>query len=247
MLKNLLKISLRNLVKDKAYSAMNIIGLTIGITCSLFLFLYILDELSYDRYHKNADNIYRIVSNIKEPDNAFTWSVVQQPLAEELRDNYPEVANVVRFNGLPREMFKLGEKQFYETDFFVADSTVFDMFSYEFLAGDPNTALDEPSSIVLTEKIAKKYFDNPVNALNQTLHADGRNEDFKVTGIIRDVPMNSHFRFDALISRKRPANPGGWGGFGTTTYIQLPAGYDLKKMYASLDKIIKEKVNPVFE
>ncbi len=247
MFKNLLKIAVRNIFKDKTYSAINILGLTIGVTCSLFLLMYILDELSYDRYHKNAENIYRIVSNIREPDNAFTWAVVQIPLAEELRDNYPEVEDVVRFFGTSRTQYQVGDKSFYETDFFLADSTVFDMFSYELINGDPRTALDAPFSIVLTESIAKKYFGDAEAAFGQSLQNQG-NEQFKVTGIMKDVPFNSHFRFDALISRNtRPQVTGGWGGFGVPTYIQLPSGYDLSKMYASLEKIVKEKVNPVFE
>src|SRR6185312_9485759 len=167
--KNLLKISLRNIAKDKVYSAINIFGLTIGITCSLFLLMYILDELSYDRYHKNADNIYRIVSDIKEPDNAFTWAVAQQPLGVELRDNYPEVLDVVRFNGIGQTAYKNGDKEFYEKDFYLTDSTVFDMFSYAFINGDPATALDNPFSIVLTEKIATKYFGNATSAFGQSL------------------------------------------------------------------------------
>src|SRR5882762_1387269 len=114
MLRNLVKIALRNLLKDKAYSAINILGLTIGISCSLFLLMYILDELSYDRYHANAKNIYRIVSNVKEPDNAFTWAVVQKPMAPELRDNYPEVINAVRFDGMNRNLYKNGNLQFFE-------------------------------------------------------------------------------------------------------------------------------------
>ncbi len=246
MLKNLIKISLRNLLRDKTYSAINILGLTIGITCSLFLLMYILDELSYDRYHVNANNIYRIVSNIKEPDNAFTWAVVQKPMAVELRDNYPEVKNAVRFDGMNRNLYKNGDRQFYEDDFFLADSTVFDMFSYTFLAGDPGTSLDNPFSIVLTETVAKKYFADPRGALNQTL-VNQQEESFKITGIIKDVPLNSHFRFNALVSESTRKQQGGWGGFGTTTYIQLPDGYDLNKMQISLDKIVKEKVNPVFE
>src|SRR6478752_9799814 len=125
MLKNLIKIAIRNILKDKTYSAINVIGLTIGITCSLFLLMYILDELSYDRYHKNAANIYRVVSNIREPDNAFTWAVAQIPLGVDLRDNYPEVKNVVRFFGTDRTLYKNGDKQFYEEQFFLADSTVF--------------------------------------------------------------------------------------------------------------------------
>ena len=251
MLKNLLVVSLRSIRKDKAYSFLNILGLTIGITCSLFLIMYILDELSFDRYHKNANSIYRIVSNIKEPDNAFTWAVAQEPMAVELRDNYPEVINAVRFNGTGKTLYKHGDKEFNETDFYTADSTVFDMFSYAFIAGDERTALDNPFSIVLTKKIAEKYFNEVTAALGQSLQTvnnEGKTEDFKVTGIIEDVPLNSHFRFDALISSNTyPTRQVNWGGFGVFTYIQLPEGYDLAKMYKSLEKIVKEKVNPIFE
>jgi putative ABC transport system permease protein len=247
MLRNLVKIALRNLLKDKAYSAINILGLTIGITCSLFLLMYILDELSFDRYHANAKNIYRVVSNIKEPDNAFTWAVAQRPLGVELRDNYPEVSNAVRFDGTNRNLYRNGDIQFYEDKFFLADSTVFDMFSYDFIAGDPATALDNAFSLVLTERTAKKYFANPTDALNQSLQNE-QNETFKITGVMKDVPLNSHFRFDGLMaSSTRAGFSGSWGNFGTTTYIQLPDDYDLGRMYTNFDKIINEKVNPIFE
>lgn len=247
MLKSLITIAFRNILRDKVYSLINLLGLTIGITCSLFLLMYIADELSYDRYHADAENIYRIVSDIKEPDDAFTWANTQMPLAEELRDNYPEVKNAVRFFGMSRDLFKVGDKEFYEPEFYFADSTVFDIFSYAFLAGDPATALDHPLSIVITESIAKKYFGDPSSALNQSMRANRREEDFKVTGVIRDVPMNSHFRFDALISRNSRAQfTGSWGNFGVTTYLQLPAGYDLSRMQTTLDKIATEKVDPVF-
>lgn len=247
MLKNLLKIAIRNIIKDKTYSAINILGLTIGITCSLFLLMYILHELSYDRYHKNAENIYRVVSDIKEPDNAFVWAVAQIPLTDELRDNYPEVKNAVRFFQTGRTLYKNGDTQFYEEDFYLADSTVFDMFSYEFIAGDPNTALDNPFSLVITEKVARKYFATAQEAFGQSIQ-NQQGEEFKITGVMKDVPLNSHFRFDALISRNtQPGYQGSWGNFGVYTYIQLPEGYDLAKMYASLDSVIKEKVNPIFD
>jgi putative ABC transport system permease protein len=247
MLKNLLKIALRTIAKEKTYSAINILGLTIGITCSLFLLMYILDELSFDRYHKNAENIYRVVSNIKEPDNAFTWAVAQIPLAEEVRDNYPEVVNAVRFFGMGRTLYKNGDKQFYEDNFFLADSTVFDMFNYEFINGDKATALDNSFSLVLTEKVAIKYFATPEEALGKSIQ-NQQGEEFKITGVLKDVPLNSHFRFDGLISRNtQPGYQGSWGNFGVGTYLQLPEGYDLSKMNASLDTIIKEKVNPIFE
>lgn len=247
MFKNLLKISIRSILKDKIYSIINITGLTIGITCSLFLLMYILDELSYDRYHQNGPNIYRIVSNIKEPDNAFTWAVAQIPLADELRDNYPEVLNAVRFFGQGRAIYKNGDKQFYESDFFRVDSTVFDMFTYEFINGDPATALDNPSTMVLTSSVATKYFGGAQEALGKSLQ-NAQGDEFKITGVIEDVPMNSHFRFDALISNARLSGTedSNWGGFGVSTYIQLPPNYELSKMYASLDSIIKQKVDPIF-
>jgi putative ABC transport system permease protein len=247
MFKNLFKIAIRNILRDKTYSFINILGLTIGITCSMFLLMYILNELSYDRYHKNADNIYRIISHIKETDNEFTWSVAQIPMAEELRNNYPEVKNAVRIFGTGKELYKNGELQFYEDDFAYADSTVFDMFTYEFINGDMATSLDNPFSIVLTESIAKKYFSSAADAFGKSLQNEAK-EEFKVTGVIKDVPLNSHLRFDALISENtRPGRQGSWGNFGVFTYIHLPDGYDLSKMKASLDKIVKEKVDPIFE
>jgi putative ABC transport system permease protein len=246
MLKNLLKISFRTILKDKTYSLINITGLTIGITCSLFLLMYILHEVSYDRYHENARNIYRVVSNIKETDNAFTWAVAQIPLAEELRDNYPEVKDAVRFFATGRTLYKNGESQFYEEGFYLADSTVFEVFTYPFLYGDPETALDNPFSIVLTEKTAKRYFSDPSEAVGQSIQ-NQQKEEFKITGVMKDIPLNSHFIFDGLISRStRRDFSGSWGNFGVFTYVQLPEGYQLSKMYASLDSVIKQKVDPIF-
>lgn len=246
MFRNLFTIALRNIRKEKTYSAINTIGLTIGITCSMFLLLYVLDELSYDKYHKESANIYRVISNIKEPDNALTWAVAQVPLADELRDNYPEVRNVVRFFQTGKTLYKHGDVQFYESDFYRADSTVFDVFTYSFLHGDPSTALDLPGSLVLTRKLAIKYFGKE-DVIGETLE-NQTGDQLKVTGVIEDVPSNSHFRFDALISRpSNPNNQGSWGNFGVYTYILLPEGYDLAKMNASLEKIIKEKVDPIFE
>jgi len=247
MLRNLVKIAFRNLLKDKAYSAINILGLTIGITCSLFLLMYIMDELSYDKYHANAKNIYRITADVKEPDNAFTWRITQRPLAVEIRHNYPEVLNAVRFDVTQRRLYKNGDLQFYEDQFYLADSTVFDMFTYDFIAGDPNTALDNPFSLVLTETTAKKYFASPADALGQSL-LNEQNETFKVTGVMKDVPRNSHFRFDALMSSSTRAGfTGNWGNFGTTTYIELPDNYDPSKMQPVFDKIIAERVAPIFD
>jgi len=246
MFKNLLKVSLRNIVKEKGYSIINILGLTLGITCSVFLFMYIFDELSYDRYHENADDIYRVVSNIKEPDNSFTWAVAQIPLADELGENYPEVKRAVRFFGLGRSLYKFEEKAFYEEEFYLADSLVFDMFDYQFMAGDPTTALQDPQSIVLTESVALKYF-GTTDCLGKAL-TDQDNDQVNITGVIEDVPINSHFRFDALISRNSaPEYRGSWGNFGVFTYLQFPKGYDPASFQHNFDSIISKHVNPIFE
>jgi len=163
-----------------------------------------------------------------------------------LRDNYPEVENAVRFFGTGRNLYKYGDQQFYEEGFYLADSTVFDMFDYEFISGDKNTALDLPYSIVLTESISKKYFGTE-DPMGKSIK-NQQNEEYKVTGLIKDVPENSHFRFDALQSRSSiPGYQGSWGNFGVYTYIELPRGYDLEKMYTSLDTIVAQKVDPIFK
>lgn len=246
MLKNLIKISIRNILREKGYSLINIVGLSIGITCSLFLLMYILDELSYDRYHKNSDSIYRVVSNLREPDNAFTWSVAQIPLAKELRENYSDVKDAVRFFSTGRSLFRYEDKSFYEDGFYLSDSTVFEMFSYQFITGDENTALDAPNSLVITESIAIKYY-GTTDCLQKTL-TRSNDQVFTVTGVIEDVPANSHFSFDGLISRStNPEQRGSWGNFGVFTYLQFQEGYNPEDFRANLDSIVAQKVSPIFE
>ena len=145
--------------------------------------------------------------------------------------------DAVRFIGIDQTSYKNGDKEFHEKDFYLADSTVFDMFTYELISGDPATALDNPFSMVVTDKIAAKYFGNAANARGQSLQNSG-NESFKVTGVIKDVPLNSHFRFDALISEStRRQNQGGWGGFGIYTpsqeFIFIPGSRMRRKVEAT--------------
>jgi putative ABC transport system permease protein len=158
MLRNYLTIAWRSILKDKFYSLINILGLTIGVTCGLLLLLYVTDELSFDRYHEKGDQIYRIVSYITEPDKINKWQSTQPPLVKSLKQDYPFVQNYVRFFPNGRVAFRKGEKQFYEEDVYAADSTVFDVFTYKFIEGNPKTALARPGSVVLTEKTARKIF-----------------------------------------------------------------------------------------
>ncbi|MCD6598170.1 MAG: ABC transporter permease, partial [Bacteroidales bacterium] len=246
MFKNLLVVALRVLRKDLFYSLFNIVGLTIGITSSIFLLMYVLDELSYDRYHKNADRIYRVVSHITEPDDAFDWAVAQIPFAPQLKEDYPEVEEYVRFIDAGRTLFKHDETFFYEDDVYYVDSTVFNVFSYKFLSGNPETALLEPNSIVLTSSFAKRYFGKS-DPLGKSIETSGGNS-YKITGLLEDVPENSHLKFSAMISRNTlPRQIGSWGNFGVFTYILLPEGTDYKQFENKISEMYDKYMAGIFE
>jgi putative ABC transport system permease protein len=225
MFKNLLLVALRNFKRDKWYSLLNILGLTIGITFGLLLIFYIKDELSYDHYNQKLDRMFRIGSYIKEPDkDMLKWSSTQNPLGPTLKREYPEVEEAVRFVGNGKNMFQLGDRQLYIDKVYYADSNVFRVFTYPFLEGDPRTALVATNSLVLTESVAKSYFGKTIGVVGKSLRND-KGDAFKITGVIKDVPMNSHLRFNLLISLstlgKDFERPGSWGGFNIFTYVLL--------------------------
>jgi len=225
MLKNLIKTAIRHIRKHFGYSILNILGLTLGISSALFLIIYVSDEVSYDRYHEKADRIYRVSSKITESDDQFTWNVAQIPFGPQVIHDYPEVQAFVRFINMPRALYKYEDKEFNEENFFYVDSTLFDIFTYEVLKGEVKSALREPNKIVLTEKIAVRYFGS-TDPIGKTLTA-GTNI-YEVTGIIKDVPYNSHFRFDAVASRNNlPKQLGSWGEFGVFTYLLFPENFDV--------------------
>ncbi len=247
MLKNLLKVALRNIGKDRIYSLLNILGLTLGITCSLFLLLYLLNELSYDRFHTEKDRIYRVVTHFTETDNQFTWPIAQFPLAQELEEKYTEIEHAVRFRGAGRELFENPDRdvRFYEEDFYYVDSTIFDVFDFSLLAGNPTTVLVKPNTAVLTQETAQKYFgsDDPVG---QTfINGD---ETYEITGLVENVPDNSSLEFDALLSRATlPDEMDGWGGWGVGTYLLLKEGTSQADAEEALASVNKERVVPIFE
>ncbi len=245
MLKNLLKTTLRNISKNFLYSFLNILGLTLGITSALFLIVYVTDELSYDKYHENADRIYRVQSHITETDDEFTWLVAQVPFAPQVVQDYPDVESACRFINFPRSLFIQGEIEFLEENFYYADTTVFDIFSYTFISGNPENALARPNDIVLTKTIATKYFGES-DPLGQTLKAG--DTFYEVTGIIEDVPTNSHFRFNALVSRlSLPEQFGNWGNFGVFTYLLFPENVNVDDFQVKMQEMYTKYMAPIFE
>ena len=250
MIKNLLLIAIRNFKKDKWYSLLNILGLTIGITFSLFLIFYITDELSYDRYHEKANRIFRIVSYIQEKDKNTDWAITQMPLGPTLKKDYPEVEEMVRLQSRERTLFKNGDNNFYETKIYYADSTIFKVFTHKFYEGSPATALNGPNSIVLTKSLANKYFGKNTSAIGKTLRTVY--DVYTVSAVIGDVPKNSHIRYDMLISMSsllrgpNQDNQFNWGNFNNYTYVLLKPGTSAAAFNKKLAPMYDKYMAPIF-
>jgi len=243
MFKHNLKIAIRNILKYWKYSFINIGGLAIGLASFIFIVLYIEDELMYDKFHEKADRIYRVNRLYNSNDVDEDAATVSFPCGPTLLLDYPGIVeNQVRFfNQLRNQWFFDYQKsetetiRFNEPYFLLADSTVFDIFTFPFIAGDPKTALDRPGTIVVTESTAKRYFgDEP--ALGKVLRVE-EGINFEVTGVIKDLPTQSHFKIDILgsLNTFRQFNPNGqfpqtWIWNPCWTYVLLHEGIDAKML-----------------
>jgi putative ABC transport system permease protein len=263
MIRNYIKSAFRNIIKNKFYSFLNILGLSVGLIAFVFLFLYINDERSYDKYHENASRIYRIESNFTIAGKHEMFAIVPIPMGPALQIEYPEVEKVVRMDGAGNSLFRNEEKESYEEDFYFTDSTFFQVFTHKMIMGDPDRCLVEPLSIVLTETIAKKYFGDK-DPMGKILES-GSGRQFKVTGVMEDVPTNSHLRFDALISGTTLSAEAGeeeynsmepirFWNIGVYTYIMLNKNSDIRSIhekfpefYVKYMKDIGDQVNASFE
>lgn len=248
MFKNLLKISLRNILKDRIYSLINLVGLTVGITCSLFLVFFIIDELSYDQFHEKKEDVYRVVTNITEVDNQFTWAIAQIPFAPAVKKDYPEVAAYTRITDAGRLMFKMGETNIYEEDLVYADSATFDLLTFSFIQGDPETALFDPNSIVITRDLAIKYFGR-TDIVDESLI--GENQSYKITGVIENLPKNTHLSeitgFISFSSLEARQQEGSWGNFGVFTYLYTPGLSDQASFEKKLEKVYDQYCAEIFK
>ena len=243
MLKNYLKVALRNLWKHKGYSAINIVGLAIGLATCLLILLYVRDELGYDRYNEKADRIYRINSDIKLGGGNLHLAVASDPMGATLKKDYPEVeeyARVYASNG--SKLVKKGNQFIKEDNVANVDSTFFNVFTLPAIAGNTKTALNEPNTVVITESTAKKYFETTA-ALGKIIEAD--KTPYKVTAVIKDIPHNSHFHFDFLFSMDNVHYQ--WGNFLSNnfqTYLLLRPGTDYKKFEKNFDQVLDKYVLP---
>ncbi|MFC2146722.1 ABC transporter permease, partial [Acidobacteriota bacterium] len=244
MFKNYLKVSLRNIVRHKGYSLINVASLSIGMTCCILMLLWVQDEISYDRFHKNADEIYRVVRETKIGGKKDHYSAAPNPTAPLLKERYPEVIDAVRFRGGYTDwLVQYGEKSFLNDRLGVAGPSFFRVFKFPFVKGDPNTALDHRQSVVLSESTAKKYFGRE-EPMDKVMKINTR--DFKVTGIIKDVPHNSHMQFDLVVPVINAhewwgENPDDWNrDFELHTYILLDKNSSPEGLNQKIAGIVKE-------
>jgi len=245
MLKSYFKIAVRNLLRHKSYSLINIVGLAIGMACCILILLYVQNELSYDRHHEKADRIYRVASDHKFGGNHFQMAVSPAPMAEALVRDFPEVESAARFRGYGSFLIKkVGEQNFKEERVIFADNAIFDIFTIPLLAGDAKAALTAPNTVVISQSTAKKYFseDDPVG---QSLLFDNTAV-YKITGVFADMPDNGHFHFDfiaALISRDESRN-GLWVSNNFRTYLLLKAGGQPAALEAKFPEMIRKYAGP---
>ncbi len=200
LLKNYFTSLFRNIAKDKFYSLLNLFGLGIGLASAIFIFLYIQDELSFDKYNADYEKIYRLEGDFFINGKQDLTAITQLPLAPTLKDEYPEVEEMTRILGQPGLYFRKGEDVFKEDSIAFADSTVFNVFSFEILHGDAGTALVEPLTLALSESMALKYFGKS-DIINESIKAlDG--SEYRITAVFKDLPQNVHLRYNGLISSK---------------------------------------------
>ena len=223
MLQSYLKIALRTLARHKAYTAINIGGLAVGITGCLLMALFIRHELRYDRFHERADRIFRVVPDYHHQGQVGRFATNGAPWGPALVQTFPEVQQAVRFRYVQSALVQRGEQVAYEYGGLFADSTVFSVFSLPLVRGDPERALRIPDGIVLTERMALRYFSND-DPMGQTLTVEGA--DLVVTGVLRNVPSNAHMDFDFLLpfSRHEAIHPdwiGQWGLYNYFVYVLL--------------------------
>ncbi|WP_128545971.1 ABC transporter permease [Larkinella soli] len=244
MIRNYLKIAVRNLRKHRGFTFINIFGLAVGLACCLLILLYVLDELSFDRFHEKADRIYRINSDIKFGGNDMHMAVSPDPMGPTLVKDYPQVENYVRLHARGTWMVRrAGQVQkLSEPNIMFADSTLFDVFTLPLVAGDPKAALREPATVVVSEAAARRHF-GAANPVGQTLLFDDK--PFRVTAVMRNMPANSHFRTDFFLSMLSDDYQWGvWLSNNHHTYVLLKEGVDPKAFEKNFETMIQKYLGP---
>lgn len=240
---NYTKIAMRKIRRQKGYSIINIAGLAVAMVCCILMILWIQDELSFDRFHKNGKDIYRVISEIHSTDRITLNARTPNPLGPVLLSEYSEIINFVRFQGFDGWPVKAGDKVFFNDNLGTADPSFFEIFTFPFVKGDPKTALRDRYSIVITESMAQKYFGSkdPMGKVIQI------GDDFIVTGIIKNLPANSHLQFDCIFPIINMADYWhedfeDWRQLRYYTYVQLAESSHAEDINQKISMVINKHV-----
>lgn len=245
MIKNLLKYSFRAFKRQKAYVVINVLGLAIGLACSLIILLFINYEISFDKYNEKQDRMYRVILNGKMGGQELTVTSTASPIGPAMREEFPEVENFLRMNGWGETLIKHDNDRFIEDNFLEADSSFFEFFSIPLLRGNVKMVLNEPYTVVLSESTAKKIFgkDDPVN---QLLKIGNDSTHYKITGVFADIPETTHFSANAIGSfmTNRRANDNQWLSNSFSTYVLLYPNTDPASVNDRFAALIEKHVGP---
>jgi ABC-type antimicrobial peptide transport system permease subunit len=244
MIKNYLKIAWRNIQKHGVFSFINITGLAIGMACCIMILLWVQDELSFDTFHTNRENIYRVVADWEK----HSWEGLEAtpaPFAPAIEEQIPEIQQAARCAPHSRMVFRYKDKAFYENRGLITDRSFFDIFTFSFAEGDPKTAFKEPTNIVITETMAQKYFGGE-NPIGKAIQVEGQLA--TVTGVLRDIPHNSHLQFDFVSSFefiKELSNYNtSWGAYNFTTYVYVQDGVDPQGLAKKMTAVALKNESP---
>jgi putative ABC transport system permease protein len=240
MIKNYIKTAFRSLQKNKGFTAINVLGLALGLATCLLIVFYVVDELSYDKYNVNASRIYRVNEDLKLGDNKVQYAVCMPPLAQTLKNDYPSVENTVRLKNAGSMHVKKGQESILENKVLFADPSLFDVFTLPMLYGNKATALTEPNTIVLTESMAKKYF-NRLDVVGKSLITDD-NKPMKITAVIKDIPEQSHFNADFFISSSSfpESRSPEWLRSSFNTYVLMRKGANYKNLESQFPALLRK-------
>ena len=242
MIKNYFKVAWRNLFRNKGFSLTNLLGLSIGMTCTILIFLWVQDELKYDKFQKNYHSIYHVMANRDFNNEIFTDNSMVFPLGPELQNTYPQIKNAVVTSAQEPHVLSIGETKLKRNGYTVSGN-FFDVFSWEFMRGNPTVAIDDPASIVLTTSAAKALFGNE-DPMNKTVRIDD-NADFKVTALVKDPPGNSTLQFDYIIpyDYSLPGvkkNMQEWTNSSWDVYLQVTPGADISLLNKNINAVKKQ-------
>ncbi|MDA0195605.1 MAG: ABC transporter permease [Bacteroidetes bacterium] len=247
MIRNFFLVTFRNIARQKLYSIINILGLTIGISAGIMLLLYVQDELNYDGMHTRKDRIYRVNTIASIQDTELNLAQTMAPMGPALKNDYSEVETYTRIRTIDRELVKKDDQQFYEQDFYLTDSTFFDVFDIKLLNGNPKTALAAPESIVLSESLARKYFgeEDPVG---QVLKTGAEEWPKTITGVMQDPIPGTHIKPKGLISFTSLPKEQRifWGNINDYLYLVLQPGTDYKDFERHFPDVYDKYIDELF-